>query len=147
MKKLTIFLPLRLFPAALPLRMRKPAPIRIRAHHHVAGIRSPFQQKAHAGTEAIPLARDGLSSRHRFSWKARSRSWALEARKKSGGGRVPLAVGVAAASASPFDELHARGRPVHGPSKVSQPTVPPYLACLGRIAPAANYPLPYFSPN
>ncbi|CAN6287548.1 unnamed protein product [Urochloa humidicola] len=28
-------------------------------------------------------------------------------------------VGVAAASASPFDELHARGRPVHGPSKKS----------------------------
>ena len=45
---------LRLFPAALPLRMRKPAPIRIRAHHHVAGIRSPFQQKAHAGAESAP---------------------------------------------------------------------------------------------
>ncbi|KAK3150023.1 hypothetical protein QOZ80_3AG0226540 [Eleusine coracana subsp. coracana] len=29
------------------------------------------------------------------------------------------AVGVAAASASPFDELHARGRPVHEPSKKS----------------------------
>ncbi|WVZ59816.1 hypothetical protein U9M48_009911 [Paspalum notatum var. saurae] len=29
------------------------------------------------------------------------------------------AVGVAAASASPFDELHARGRPVRGPSKKS----------------------------
>ncbi|CAM0875912.1 unnamed protein product [Alopecurus aequalis] len=28
-------------------------------------------------------------------------------------------VGVAAASASPFDELYARGRPVHGPSKKS----------------------------
>ncbi|KAL6599628.1 hypothetical protein ACP70R_045765 [Stipagrostis hirtigluma subsp. patula] len=28
-------------------------------------------------------------------------------------------VGVAAASASPFDELHARGRPLHGPSKKS----------------------------
>ncbi|VAH94293.1 unnamed protein product [Triticum turgidum subsp. durum] len=28
-------------------------------------------------------------------------------------------VGVAAASASPFDELYARGRPIHGPSKKS----------------------------
>jgi len=102
-----------MFPAALPLRMRKPAPIHIRAHHHVAGIRSPFQQKAHAGAETIPwretvclpavaslgrrgpgpghwrrgnnpLARDGLSSCRRFAWKARSWSWALEA---SGGDR------------------------------------------------------------
>lgn len=39
----------------------------------------------------------------------------------AGGGaaRRRRAVGVAAASASPFDELHARGRPVRGPSKVS----------------------------
>ena len=44
---------LRLFPAALPLRMRKPALIHIRAHHHVAGMRSPFKQKAHAGAETI----------------------------------------------------------------------------------------------
>ncbi|TVU46180.1 hypothetical protein EJB05_05699 [Eragrostis curvula] len=36
-----------------------------------------------------------------------------------GGARRRKAVGVAAASASPFDELHARGRPVHGPSKKS----------------------------
>ncbi|KAJ1294575.1 hypothetical protein BS78_01G155500 [Paspalum vaginatum] len=39
-----------------------------------------------------------------------------------GGGlaaRRRRAVGVAAASASPFDELHARGRPVRGPSKKS----------------------------
>ena len=62
----------------------------------------------------------------------------------AGAARRRRAVGVASASASPFDELNARGRPVHGPSKVSQPTVPPYLACLGRIAPAANHPLPYF---
>ncbi|EER93827.1 hypothetical protein BDA96_01G177600 [Sorghum bicolor] len=39
----------------------------------------------------------------------------------AGGGaaRRRRAVGVAAASASPFDELHARGRPVRGPSKKS----------------------------
>jgi hypothetical protein len=40
----------------------------------------------------------------------------------AGAARRRRGVGVAAASASPFDELHARGRPVHGPSKVSQPT-------------------------
>jgi hypothetical protein len=37
----------------------------------------------------------------------------------AGAARRRRAVGVAAASASPFDELHARGRPVHGPSKKS----------------------------
>ncbi|XP_062215203.1 uncharacterized protein LOC133915858 isoform X2 [Phragmites australis] len=35
------------------------------------------------------------------------------------GGARRRRVGVVAASASPFDELHARGRPVHGPSKKS----------------------------
>ncbi|XP_066362084.1 uncharacterized protein [Miscanthus floridulus] len=40
----------------------------------------------------------------------------------AGGGaaRRRRVVGVAAASASPFDELHARGRPVHGHSKKSR---------------------------
>ena len=57
----------------------------------------------------------------------------------AGAARRRRAVGVAAASASPFDELHARGRPVHGPSKVSQP---PHPICLGRIAPAAYPPFP-----
>ena len=137
MKKLTIFLPLRLFPAALPLRMRKPAPIRIRAHHHVAGIRSPFQQKAHAGTEAIPLARDGLSSRHRFSWKARSRSWALEARKKSGGGRVRVALRRA-----------PRAGEARAPTLQGEPAHRPALPRLPRAhRPSGQLPSPLFFPK
>jgi hypothetical protein len=44
----------------------------------------------------------------------------------AGGGaaRRRRVVGVASASASPFDELYARGRPAHGPSKVSHRRLP-----------------------
>ncbi|KAF8722098.1 hypothetical protein HU200_022734 [Digitaria exilis] len=45
--------------------------------------------------------------------------FAAAAQPDAGAARRRRLVGVAAASASPFDELHARGRPVRGPSKKS----------------------------